>query len=83
MQTKFVLMLEKLKLFILNQTDSNLHLKLNGKRFCPPDSVIYLGIKIYKNLTWRHQINNVAAKLNKANAMLSKIRHFVNHNTLK
>ena len=31
------------------QTDSDLHLKLNGKRCYPTDSVIYLGIIIDKN----------------------------------
>ena len=36
-----------------------------------------------RNLDWHHQISNVAAKLNRANAMLSKIRHFVNFDTLK
>ena len=35
------------------------------------------------NLTWHHQINNVAAKLNRANNMLSRIRNFLNLNTLK
>ena len=40
-------------------------------------SVKYLGIKIDENLNWHEQINNVAVKLNRANAMLSKVRHFV------
>ena len=43
----------------------------------------HLGIIIDKSLTCNHQINNVATKLNKGNAMLSKIRHFVNFNNLK
>ena len=38
---------------------------------------------IDKNFTWHHQINNVAPKLNRDDAMLSKIRDFVNFNTLK
>ena len=38
---------------------------------------------IDKNLNWHHQINNGAAKLNRTNAMLSKVRHFMNFNTLK
>ena len=74
-----VVLLKSLK----KQTDSALHVKLNGKRLYPTDSVKYLGILIDKNLNWHHQISNVAAKLNRANAMLSKIRHFVNFNTLK
>ena len=43
----------------------------------------YLGIKIDENLNLHEQINNFAAKLNRANAMLSKVRHFVHKKTLK
>ena len=39
------------------------------------DSVKCLGIQIDKKLIWTQQINHVALKLNKANAMLSKLRH--------
>ena len=74
-----VVLLKSLK----KQTDSDLHVKLNGKRLYPTDSVKYLGILIDKNLNWHHQISNVAVKLNTADSMLSKIRHFVNFNTVK
>ena len=46
------------------------------------EPVKYLGFRIDKNFTWKH-IDNVAVKLNKANVMLSKIRHFVDKKTLK
>ena len=42
----------------------------------------YLGIKIDENLNWHEQINNVAVNLNRANAMLSEVRHFVHKRTL-
>ena len=58
---------------LTKQTDSNLHLKLNAKRPHSTDSIIYLGIIIDKNLAWYHQMNNVAAKLNRASVILSKI----------
>ena len=88
MRTKFVLVLVKLKFFFFkslkkNEIDSDLQLKLNGKRVYPKDAVKYLAIVIHKSLTWHHRINNAAAKLNKANTMLSKIRYFKNFNTLK
>ena len=51
--------------------------KLNGKRLYPANSVKYLSIKTDGNLNWHEQINNFAVKLNRANAMLSKVRHFV------
>ena len=68
---------------IRKQAEATLKLKLNGKRLYTTNSVKYLGIKIDENLNWHEQINNVAVKLNRANAMLSKVRHFVNKKTLK
>ena len=64
------------------QIDSGLKVKLNGKRVYETDSVKYLGIKIDKTLTWKQQINRVALKLNKANAMSSKLRHVLDIKTL-
>ena len=52
-------------------------LKLNTKMLYTTNSVKHLGIKIDENLNWRQQINNVAVKLNRAYAMLSKVRNFV------
>ena len=65
------------------QLDCNLKIKLKGKRLYEVDSVRYLGIQIDKRLTWKQQINNVALKLNKANAMLSKLRHVLDIKTLR
>ena len=65
------------------QLDCDLKIKLNGKRFYGTDSVKYLGIQIEKRLTWKQQINHVAFKLNKANAMLSKLRHVLDIKTLR
>ena len=59
------------------QTDSDLHLKLNGKRLYPTNSMKYLVIIIDKNLIWHPQTNNVTAKLNRANVMLSKRAKFL------
>ena len=43
----------------------------------------YLEVQIEEHLTWKIHIDGISAKLNKANAMLSKIRHFVDQKTLK
>ena len=59
------------------QLDHELKLKLNGKMLYQTHSLKYLGIHLDTYLTWKYQINNVAIKLNKANAMLFKIRHYV------
>ena len=58
-------------------------LKLNDKRLYTTNLVKYLGIKTDKNLNWHEQINNVAVKLNRANAVLSKVRHFVHKKNIK
>ena len=63
--------------------DCEVKIKLNRKRLYPTDSVKYLGIRIDKNLNWKHHISDIAIKLNRTNALLFKIRNFVNLNTLK
>ena len=61
----------------------DLKLKLNGKRLYPTTSVKYLGIKTDENLTWTDHIKDTAIKLNRANAMLFKVREFANIKILK
>ena len=65
------------------KVDYDLKLKLNGKKLVQTSSVKYIGIKIDSNLNWKEQQNSIAIKINKATAILSKMRHYVNHNTLK
>ena len=43
----------------------------------------YLGVNIDENLNWKQQISDIASKLNKANGILSKLRHFIDRKTLK
>ena len=54
--------------------DCQLKLKLNGKRLYQTSSVKYLGIKFDQYHNWQDHINNIVIKLNKANAMLYKVR---------
>ena len=58
--------------------DCQLKLKFNGKRLYQASSVKHLGIKIDQHLYWQDYTNNIAIKLNKANAMLYKVRQFIN-----
>ena len=44
-------------------------IKLTGKRLYPSNSVKYLGVRIDKFLHWHDQVNNIAVKLNRANAL--------------
>ena len=62
--------------------DCQLKLKFNEKTLCQTSSAIYLDIKIDQHLNWQDHINNIEIKLNKANAMLCKVREFVNERTL-
>ena len=63
--------------------DSEVKIKLSRKRLYPTDSVKYLGIRIDKNLNWKCHVSEIAIKFNRANALLFKIRNFVNVKTLK
>ena len=55
-------------------------IKLSGKRLYPSNSVKYCGIKIDRFLHWHDQVNSIAVKLNRANALLLKIRSYINTN---
>ena len=84
---KISLNAEKTKLVIFKhqrkKLDTEIKIKLNIKRLYPSQSVEYLGIKIDQNLNWKDHINDIAVKLNRANALLFKIRNFVNITILK
>ena len=58
-------------------------IKISGKRLYPSNSVKYLSIKIDRFLHWHDQVNTIAVKLNRANALLIKIRNYVNTETLR
>ena len=42
-----------------------------------------LGIKIDENLNWKIHIHDLTSKLNRANAILAKLQHFVNSEILR
>ena len=58
-------------------------IKLNGKVLYPTDSAKYLGVKIDSKVNWKTRVNDIATKLEQANAMLNQVRDFVNANILK
>ena len=63
--------------------DTEIKIKLNRKRLYPSQSVRYLCINIDQILNWKDHINDIAVKLNRANALLFKTRNFVNITILK
>ena len=76
---KISLYVQKTKLAIFKQKrkilDHKIKLKLNRKRLYPAPSVKCQGVKIDENLNWHHHINDLAAKLNRTNALLFKVRN--------
>ena len=83
----FSLNVEKIELVIFKSPSKvlldEIKIKLSGKRLYPSNSVKFLGIKIDRFLYWHDQVNSIAVKLNRANALLLKIRNYVNTKTLR
>ena len=69
--------------FKQKQFDGEIKLKLSRKRIFPADSVKYLGVKIDGSLLWKSHIYYLSVKLNRANALLFKIRNLVNNSILR
>ena len=51
--------------------------KLCGKGLYPAKSVKCLGVKIDTYLRWQYHVNDLSIKLNRANALLFKMRKYV------
>ena len=58
-------------------------MRFSGKRIYSAASVKYLGVKIDQHFTWQNYINDFSVKLNRANALLFKIRKFVDDKILR
>ena len=63
--------------------EEDLKIKLCGKRLSPTESVKYLGVKIDTNLSWQYHVNDLSIKLNRANALLFKMRKYVSLKILR
>ena len=71
-KTEMVIFKSKQKKF-----EGDLKIKLCGKRLYPTESLKYLGVKIDTNLSWQYHVNDLFVKLNRANALLFKMRKHV------
>ena len=84
---KICLNVNKAEVFLFKSsrkfTDILFKLKRYGKSLYPTNSVKCLGIKTDENLNWKQQTSDIDIKLNKENAILSKLRHFVDRKTLR
>ena len=63
--------------------EGDLKIKLCGKRPYPTEIFKYLGVKIDINLTWQHHVNDLAIKLNRANALLFKFGKYFSPKILR
>ena len=63
--------------------EGDLKIKLCGKRLYPTESVKYLGVKIDRKLTWQYHVNDLSIKLNRANALLFKMRNYLSLKILR
>ena len=63
--------------------DSDLKLKLYRKSLCKTKYLRYLEIKVDGNLNWKTHIHDLNSKLNRANAVLTKLKHFVKSEILR
>jgi hypothetical protein len=67
----------------IKQLNYDLKVKIDGRRLYPSDFVKYLGVLIDPHLSWIYHTDFIAPKLTRALGMLTKIRHFVDTNTLR
>ena len=63
--------------------EGDLKIKLCEKRLYPSESVKYLGVKIDTNFSWQYHVNDLSIKLNRANALLFKMRKYVSLKILR
>ena len=63
--------------------EGDLKIKISGKRVYTTESVKYVCVKIDTNLSWQYHVNELAVKLNRANALLFKIRKYVSSKILR
>ena len=63
--------------------DCDINIKLDSKRLYPSTCIKYLGVLLDEHLSWKPHINELTKKLNRSNYMLSKIRHYVDENTIR
>ena len=63
--------------------DTDLKLKMCGKKLYPFHPVKYLGVYLDEYPNWATHVNQLCVKLVEANVMLSKICYFVNETILR
>ena len=68
---------------INNSAPNNLKFKMNGKVIYPSKFIKYLGIYADETLSGKTHCDELTKKLNRANGILAKSRHYVSSKQLK
>ena len=61
----------------------NFNIKIDNHPILEAQEVKYLGVTIDKKLTWKSHLSNVVTKVSRGSYALSRLRHFVNMETLR
>jgi len=84
---KLSLNMKKSKFMIISSSRkkyfANTDIRLNNTLMEKTDSIKYLGVLIDHHLTWGNHINMVCKKISKNIGIISKVRHYVDLETLK
>ena len=62
------------KIIIYESLEDDLKMKFCVRRLYNTESIKYLGVRIYTNLSWQYGVNDISIKLNRSNALLFKMR---------
>ena len=62
------------KIIIYESLEDDLKMKFCVRRLYNTESIKYLGVRIDTNLSWQYGVNDISIKLNRANALLFKMR---------
>ena len=63
--------------------EGDLKIQLCGKRIYPTEGVKHLGVRIDANLSWQYHVSDLSIKLNRADALLFKMRKYVSLKILR
>ena len=66
-----------------NNNNFKFNIKLNGCKLTPSNYIKYLGIYLDPTLSGKHHRDILITKLNRANGMLCKARHYISKHELK
>ena len=83
MANKISLNFKKLKWSFFNLEEKSLMIKVNCQKYLSNCKCQILGVKNDQYVTWPHHINDFSVKLNRDNALLFKMRKFVDDKILR